>query len=177
MARHEALKYDNIAMLRMAKCGSPNTEFVMPQTPSLRTDTVANHPNDPTHKITSDVTVYNPNASCHQSLKPWMNTGVVATKADAIKNSKYQAAAKKERKVDFHPVAFESYGAWSNEAKKYIKKISKLHGSRLRPDLWSPTSTTFMSYWLQRISTTLRRTQAELILDTYTSHNLEDHLC
>ena len=105
-----------------------------------------------------------------------MVTGAVAAKAEAVKNKKYLDAANLEQNVSFHPLAFESYGAWSEESRNFLTKVANFHASPIQPDLWSPTSTTFKAYWLSRISTTLRRTQAELIIHSYNSDNYEPHL-
>ena len=78
--------------------------------------------------------------------------------------------------TSFYPIAFESTGTFSPEAKKFIKDISKHHALPIDSQLWSPSSTTFKSYWVQRLATTLRRTTAELIIAQYYTDNYEPHL-
>jgi len=121
--------------------------------------------------------VANPLAAKWQQLAPHLRTGVVANEAAQNKFDHYQAGSRDSRcNVTLYPLALESYGAWSDDAQKFFKFVAKVHSSPIDQDIWSPSAPSFLAYWLNRFSVTLRRTTAELIISSYYMNNHRRHL-
>ena len=110
----------------------------------------------------ADVTITHPSPS-HQSITLNMTRPLYfATAAEERKIRKYDRAARQINNT-FIPMALETFGALGREANKFLKKLASRY-LRSLPNPEISNRSILMRYWRSKISCTLQRANAKLII-------------